>query len=213
MNYWPDGMAVDPIGEWPGEPTRNRARSNFASTLGSTMDTLRRELRELGAKNARLQIAIPPEAFRLDGYPRATAKPEHPGIILTLDSKHGALSYPCDTFTTWQDNLRAIALALEALRKVDRYGVTKRGEQYRGFLEIEATAMPAGFRSVDDAIEFLRATADVDLGPVTAKSKLLGLTVRKAKRVTHPDTLGGSDDAFHRVTAAEKYLKQNGALA
>lgn len=44
--------------------------------------------------------------------------------------RRGHLSYPCDTFTTLQDNLRVIALALEALRMVDRYGVTRRGEQY-----------------------------------------------------------------------------------
>jgi hypothetical protein len=200
-------MAVDPIGEWPGELTRNRARSNFASSLSSTMDTLRRELTMLGARNARMQIAIAPEAFRLDGYPRATAKPEHPGIILTLDSKHGPLSYPCDTFLTWQDNLRAIALALEALRKVDRYGVTRRGEQYRGFLAIEATAMPAGFGSVDEAWTFI-----LDRGGYDRDETRVSGRIRDAKRSTHPD-LGGRAEDFQRVTAAEQYLKQNGAIA
>lgn len=209
MTYWPDGIAVDPIGEWPGELTRNRVRSNFASTLGSTMETLRRELRELGAKNARLQIAIPPEAFRLDGYPRATAKPEHPGIILTLDSKHGALSYPCDTFLTWQDNLRAIALSLEALRKVNRYRVSKGGAQYRGYLALEATAMPARFTSVEAARGYLVNVAGAENIPAGASNALV---LRRAQRATHPDH-GGDSTSFQRVTAAEEYLKQNGALA
>lgn len=39
----------------------------------------------------------------------------------------------------WQINLRAIALGLEALRKLDRYGITSRGEQYTGWRAIEAT--------------------------------------------------------------------------
>jgi hypothetical protein len=39
----------------------------------------------------------------------------------------------------WQHNVRAIALGLEALRKVDRYGITRRGEQYAGW-----KALPAG---------------------------------------------------------------------
>src|SRR5690606_7972875 len=130
-------------------------------------------------------IAIPAGRFRLDGRPYADARPEHPGIILTLQSKHGALSYPCDTYTTWQDNLRAIALALEALRKVDRYGVTKRGEQYRGFLAIEATAAPAGFVGVDDAWMWLLRLTGGDATvrtPETARGVL-----RAAQRRAHPD--------------------------
>lgn len=208
MNYWPDGMAVDPIGEWPGALTVRRQRSNFASTLSATMEVLRRELRQLGAQNARLQIAIDAAAFRLDGKPRATAKPEHPGIILTLDSKHGPLSYPCDTYTTWQDNLRAIALALEALRKVDRYGVTRNGEQYRGFLALESTAAPAGFANADAAYAWLLALVGAEDLPGQPAAQML---IRKAKRITHPD-VGGDADTFQRVTLAEQYLKQNGAI-
>src|SRR5579863_10251967 len=54
----------------------------------------------------------------------AGAKLRTQGIILTFNSKHGPLSYPCDKYSNWQANLRAIALSLEALRAVDRYGVT-----------------------------------------------------------------------------------------
>lgn len=209
MTYWPEGMAVDPIGEWPGAMTVTRTRSNFASPLSSTLDTLHRELRALRGKNARLQIAVDPAKFRQDGYPRAGAVPTHPGIILTLDSMHGALSYPCDTFTTWQDNLRAIALALEALRKVDRYGVTKRGEQYRGFLALEATAAPAGFATAQDAhaylLDIVRAKAQDGSDDTTAT------TLRRAKRITHPDT-GGDPAAFQRVSLAEARLREEGLL-
>jgi hypothetical protein len=210
MTMWPSSMAVDPIGEWPGELTKRRQRSNFASPMSSTLETLTRELRELAAKNVRLQVAIPAGQFRLDGFPRATAKAEHPGIILTMDTNVGALSYPCDTFTTWEDNLRAIALALEALRKVDRYGVTKRGEQYRGFLAIEgATAMSAGFTSTDDAIRFLSGVSGLRTDQKIKPR--LELVIRKAKRVSHPDT-GGTAETFQRVTLAEQYLNQNGAI-
>lgn len=211
MNYWPDGMTVDPIGAWPGTLTLRRKRSDFASPLSSTMEVLRRELRQLAAKNARLQIAIDAGAFRLDGKPRATAKPEHPGVILTLDSKHGPLSYPCDTFTTWQDNLRAIALALEALRKVDRYGVTKSGEQYRGFRAIEATAALAGFANTDEALAFLGTFSQLGLAEMKAIPNAPARALRRAQRAAHPDT-GGDVTTFRRVTLAGQYLKQNGAI-
>ena len=207
MNYWPDGMTVQPIVEWPGVLTKSRVRSSFASSQSSTMATLRRELAQLGAKDVLLQIAVPREQFRLDGFPRATAKPEHPGLILTMESQYGPLSYPCDTFTTWQDNLRAIALALEALRKVDRYGVTKRGEQYRGFLAIEgARPMPAGFATAQGAAEWLNEHYG-EPGTVFTFGELL----RRAQRATHPDR-GGSDADFHRVSEAEAVLRREGKI-
>lgn len=209
MSYWPDGMKVDPIATWPGALTRDRTASPFSADLSATLDVLQRELRALHAVDARLQIAIPASHFRLDGYPRSTAKPEHPGIILTLQSKHGPLSYPCDTFTRWQDNLRAIALALEALRKVDRYGVTKRGEQYRGFLALEATAMPAGFTTVDDATSYLVDKAH--RGYVKGDRDGLRAVVRLAKANTHPDR-GGDADTFDRVMRAVALLEREGLL-
>lgn len=48
------------------------------------------------------------------------------------------LRFPCDRFNHWKDNVRAIALALEALRKIERYGM-KQGAQYAGFYK----ALPA----------------------------------------------------------------------
>lgn len=209
MTYWPDGMKVDPIATWPGTLTRNRTPSPFSADLTATLDLLQRELRALGARDVRLQIAVPASQFRLDGYPRATAKPDHPGIILTLQSKHGPLSYPCDTFTRWQDNLRAIALALEALRKVDRYGVTKRGEQYRGFLALEATSAPAGFATVDQAWEWL---LKLNGGDVTVRDRESARAVlRAAQRRAHPDH-GGDAVTFQRVSLAEALFRREGLL-
>jgi hypothetical protein len=206
MSYWPAGMKTDPIREWPGAMTRTRIRAPFSANLASTMEILNRETRALQGKNVRIQIAVPASKFRLDGMPYADAKAEHPGLILTLDSKHGPLSYPCETFLTWQDNLRAIALALEALRKVDRYRVTKNGEQYRGFLAIEgATAMPAAFTSAADAELFIMSLlGDADLDGMGPRA-----VMRAAKRAAHPDT-GGTTELFQRVTLAEQYLDQNG---
>lgn len=207
MSYWPDGMKVQPIVEWPGELTRDRVRSSFGSTQSATLQLLRRELSQLGAKDVLLQIAIDRGQFRIDGFPRATAKPAHPGLILTMESRLGPLSYPCDTFTRWEDNLRAIALALEALRKVDRYGVTKRGEQYRGFLALEgATAMPAGFATGRGAAEWLDGEFG-EAGMVFTFAELL----RRAKRASHPD-MGGPAEQFQRVSLAEARLREEGLL-
>lgn len=120
-------LAFRPIQSWPGALTKIRRRAQFKAGYTATLGLLDRELQYLAAKDVVLQVALRDEDIRLDGAPRANAKPaSHPGVILSFDSKHGPLSYPCDTFADWEDNLRAIALSLEHLRAVDRYGVTKR---------------------------------------------------------------------------------------
>jgi hypothetical protein len=58
-------------------------------------------------------------------------------------------------------NLRAIALGLEALRKVERYGIAERGQQYAGFAQIGAgTAMGQSLDHVMTADEAARIVAE-----------------------------------------------------
>lgn len=212
MSAWPEAMKVGPIRDWPGELTRSRKSSPFRAGLSDTLDVLDREIWQLTdnrtqRESAELLIAIPAgDLWRLDGRPRAHAVAEHPGVIFSLDSKHGPLSYPCDTFTSWQDNLRAVALALEALRKVDRYGVTKRGEQYRGFLAIEATAAPAGFATVHDAQQWCKVIAGYEPDETWTRR-----IFREAQRTAHPDQ-GGDAATFQRVSLAEAKLREEGLI-
>lgn len=212
MNYWPESMKVAPIREWPGELTRNRRSALFSATFADTLNLIDREVDHLAdtsaqRQSAELLVAIPAGAlWRQDGRPRAHAIADHPGVIFSIDSRHGHLSYPCDTFTRWQDNLRAIALALEALRKVDRYGVTKRGEQYRGFLALEATTVPAAFESVHDAQEWCKQIAGYE--PEETWTRRI---FREAQRVAHPDT-GGNAATFQRLLLAETKLRAGGVL-
>ena len=211
MTTWPDSLNVAPIREWPGALTIDRQASKFSASLSDTLITLDREIWHLSStrahqESAELLIAIEPGQFRQDGRPYANAKAAHPGVIFSIDSRHGHLSYPCDTFTRWEDNLRAIALALEALRKVDRYGVTKRGEQYRGFLALEATAAPASFATGLEAASWLRSWVGSawDDRPLRA-------VLREAQRSTHPD-MSGDAATFHRVSLAEAKLREAGLL-
>lgn len=203
MNDWPSELTIGSLREWPGPMTAKRKRSQFGSPLVTTLSQLRSELRLVGATNVELLIAVEPGQFRLDGRPRAGAKVQHPGIVLAFDTVLGRLSYPCDTFTAWEDNLRAVTLALEALRKVDRYGVTKRGEQYRGFLAIEQTT------SSGDPLSWLLAFIGGDVTRRDDPDSVAGV-IRAAKRKAHPDT-GGDAEMFQRVLDAERALRDNGA--
>ena len=118
------------------------------------------------------------------GRARARACPEHPGVEISFDGvplngPMGRLVYATDVCRCWEHNVRAIGLGLEALRAVDRHGITRRGEQYAGFKALPVSA---------DAPSYDRGRALVDEhGSVTA-----------AMRATHPDT-GGSRIDFESV--------------
>lgn len=140
----------------------------------------------LNAVDVWLELAFPdgPEYWRQDGRPRAGARTDHPGIVLAFTARnidgHPELRYASDRFTTWQENLRAVALGLEALRKLERYGIASRGQQYAGWKELEAP------------------------GPSAARGRdLIGRhgSVVAALKATHPDHGGDAAD-FADVQAA-----------
>lgn len=172
-----------PITTWPGErtPWNLRERARFASSHNATLELLEGELRRIGAGAARVEIAIPDHQWRNDGRPRAHAQPDHPGVVVRFESKYGPLAYSTDRFTRYQDNMRAIALGLSDLRRLERYGIANRGEQYRGWKEIEAGG-PSAERGRQIIAEH-------------------GGDVRKALFATHPDH-GGDPARFADVQAA-----------
>lgn len=210
MSDWPRNLTLRPIESWPGKMTKNRTWSQFKATLSVTTQQLEKELWHLNAKNPVLQIAMTEADFRNDGMPRAQARASHPGIILSMETPKGALSFPCDTYVTWQENLRAVVLTMERLRAIARYGVTQNDQQYKGWLAIEATAMPAGFVNSADAIAYLIGIVPTDELPYNAAANVKAL-LRAAQRATHPDS-GGDSYRFQRVSAAETFLRAEGRL-
>lgn len=188
------GVTVRPIDTWPGDRTREPARAQFSAPLWATIDTLDRELRHLRAERIVLQLDVTEADLRVDGFPRANARLASQGVALAFDSRHGPLRYATDAFTTWQANLRAIALSMEALRKVDRYGVSKRGEQYRGW---RALPERADELTVEQARDFLAEH---------------GGSFREAARTLHPDR-GGDRSLFERAVQARAALEAAGEPA
>lgn len=205
MNQWPQGMTLRPIVTWPGVMTKRRVVSNFSALLRNTLTLMHTELRQIKARDVVMQIALEERQFRQDGYPRAGADPEHPGIILSMNTPDGALSFPCDSFVHWEDNLRAIVLTMEKLRAIKRYGVATNGEQYAGWKALDAPRPePAAFSTRDEAEHYLYQASKLG----DPRIQPLGVVIRAAKRNAHPDT-GGSTDLFRRVIAAEQFLKEN----
>ena len=103
------------------------------------------------------------------------------------------MRYAVDRFTEWKANVRGIALALEALRKVNRYGVAGRAEQYRGWL-----AIPAQTGGVDP----YQLIAKWAQWPEDSVRSEPCRAVKLAKRAAHPDSFSGSDDDYKAVVRA-----------
>ncbi|MBW3630660.1 MAG: molecular chaperone DnaJ, partial [Gemmatimonadetes bacterium] len=198
-----------PIDRWPGEQTRDRKASPFQASFPATLDLLDRELDYLGAKDVVFQVALREEDFKRDGDPRANARASHPGVILAFNSKYGPLKYATDTFSDYQANIRAIALGLEALRKVDRYGITKRGEQYTGWKALPSGSEVGAAMTVDEAALHLATWGSANLNTPIDPEELIGSAMlvagayRMAAKRMHPDA-GGSTDEFQRLQEAKR---------
>lgn len=211
MTNYPPGMTLRPLDGWPLKFTSPRREAPFRSTLSDTLKLLTRELRNLDPKDTQwptsvLQLALSERDFRLDGMPRADSKPAHPGVILNIETRNQpALSFPCDTFWRWHDNLRAIALGLEALRKINRYGITQTGQQYRGWQAIGAPkSSPA------ELVDFLAKVADEGVSDTSSRN--IARLLRLARFKAHPDRNGGDGTLWDGVEQAAAQLRRMGWL-
>lgn len=176
----------------PKKQAVRRKHSPFKASYSKTLDLLETELTHLGVREAIIEADCDRSEIRLDGHLRAGAKLRGPGIVLRFESKAGSMTFPCDTFTDWQDNLRAIALALEALRKVDRYGVTSSGEQYRGWLGLPDKSQSGPFPTEQSALAWLAQA--VGTMPARPWDSQQTQDVRRAAVMRcHPDRNGGNE--------------------
>lgn len=123
---------------WP-HPTRQRRQASFRAAYARTLDDLEYEVGRLDGTAVIIGAGFDPADIRNDGLPRSKARAIHPGIEVSFDTPHrGRLVFAVDTFDHWEDNLRAVALGLAALRAVERYGIADTGQQYAGFAQLAA---------------------------------------------------------------------------
>lgn len=208
-----------PIDQWPdgwrdGGRGAKRRPNPFRASYDDTLKLLREELAALNARQAHVQLDIARAHLRQDGMLRARADVGHPGVILTVVTPARTLVMRTDRFfaqysgeESWHANLRAIALGLVDLRRMDRYGLNDEGAQYAGFAALPpARAMGAGM-TVEEAATLLGTWAwdfpDVD--PQEVIDDLDGCYRAAAKR-HHPDT-GGDPELMARLTAARDLIR------
>jgi hypothetical protein len=198
------GLTLRPIDTWPGRLTHSRERAPYSAPLKGTLADLKRELRQLGARNIVLQISFRERDFRLDGLPRADARaPEHPGVILAFESCHGPLRIHMDKFVSWEHNLRAIAQHLEHLRLAGLYGVGQDGQQYTGWKALPEGAVAVRQDDVSAAAELLaqHSRPNISSADILKDQQKFLAVYRLLTMRLHPDR-GGDHDTFVRIRQA-----------
>jgi hypothetical protein len=189
--------------DFPGaRKSDGRRRSQFKAGWAKTLELLDYELMALGATDVIVQAGFRPADIRMDGWPLGRATPSHPAVIVSLrDGENRPLSFPCDRYDQYADNLRAIALSLEALRAVDRHGVTKRGEQYQGFKALEA---PRPW-TIEDSAAFVSIKSGTPATVIMHDAASWKTAYRVAASTLHPDA-GGNPHEWELLNKAKEML-------
>lgn len=189
-----------PIAEWPGELRMFRKHDQFSVSWPTTENDLIDEvfaLQPSGTSRRDLLVTIQvatDDIIRDASRLHAKANLRHPGVIVNFGSRLGEVQLWADAFYDWRANVRGVALALEAMRKIDRYGVGRGDEQYQGWLALDAGTGSGGSETDE---QFIATLINWPLSKVQENRDAAG---RTALLCAHPDR-GGTHEAIVRVNA------------
>ncbi len=193
-----DAVVVQRYADGRPDDVRTRKRK-LPLTSADAAVRLEQELDRLGAEDAKLSTS---QKLRLDGTPRSDlSEPSDVGaaVYFILHGKPRCLA--CDKWTRVADNIAAIAQHIDALRRIERYGIGTLDQAFTGY-----TALPpiGGTQGGNWRAELgVDAVDDLTFAIVEARYRTL-------LRERHPDA-GGSHDAVVRLNlardAARAYFK------
>lgn len=220
---WPAG--------WPRTPSNKRRRGGFSyrgtetSKWGDgtthTTHPLRSITRAMAVKRVQEEVARmggaqlrvdTGDAYRQNGELRSESqqpRDKDPGVVVSFRLPgNRPVVFPCDAYTTTEQNLAAVAATIEAKRAIERHGVSTLAREFEGYL-----ALPSGDAAADQAAAAamsrpmpMPAPAGEDphaiLGVVPgAAREVVEGAWRALARTHHPDK-GGDPAAFDRITKA-----------
>src|SRR5882672_8726768 len=116
---WPQG--------WPRTPDYRRQSDRIfagkiygAVTMARAGEQLRSELRMLGAASTVISTNV---ALRQDGLPYSDQrKLTEPGVAIYFQLKGKPMAMSSDRYNTVGGNMRSLALAIDAMRQLERHG-------------------------------------------------------------------------------------------
>ncbi|TIN80746.1 J domain-containing protein [Mesorhizobium sp.] len=193
---WPDGWPRTPAGKRQDSKNRFKRTGRWNSsqspywTFAEARDALAEELDRMGARNVVLSSNY---ETRLDGLPRSGGRiPDDRGVAVYFTLKGVQKVMACDMHVRAEENMRSIALALDAMRALERHGGGVMMERaFEGF-----TALPApGARRSWREVFKVDGTLPTTVTGVESRYRALA-------KDRHPDSPGGSHDAMAELNAA-----------
>lgn len=185
--YWPEGR--------PRTEDWRRQQSKFNAGFARARDEVQRQVGLLVGRYSLREAGLVIStniALRRDGLPLAgQAQPRDPGVAVYFTYKKRQVCFACDRWRKIEDNMHAVALTIDALRGIDRWGTGDMVEAaFRGF-----TALPppgAAARPWWRVLEFIERPSSIAVAE-QAYRRLAG--------IHHPDR-GGSQERMADLNAA-----------
>jgi len=181
---WPVGY---PRTKWPTNGYRFTPKS-----FAVERDGLISELKRMGARDVVLSTSVP---LRQDGLPYATfGKKTVPdvgvAVYFTIDKEPMTLC--CDKWNSLEANIRAIQMSVDAMRSLDRWGVSE-------ILKRVFT----GFKAIPEKVDAKPWWEVLGVSAQSSKEDIKKAYWRLAK-IHHPDT-GGNLHDFNRISDAYQF--------
>jgi hypothetical protein len=154
-------------------------------TLTEARDRLARELDRLSARQPILSSNV---ELNINGQPLSgRPEPPDPGVAVYFQLSGKPIVLACDSYSRVAQNVAAIAAHIDAMRRMERYGVATMTQMFTGFLALPAPLV------VDD----WRAALGDPKTLAEAESAF-----RETMKQVHPDTPGGSTAKAAALNAA-----------
>jgi len=183
-----------PVG-WKRTDRSRRRRAPFKSygqqlSVARGVDRLASELRLLAATDEILSSNV---KLGLRGLPMSDGpQPEDVGAAVYFKLKGARRCLACDKWDRVADNIAAIAQHIDALRRIDRYGVGTLDQAFAGY-----AALPASTGDWWLVLELLPTATLVEVEEA----------FRRLAKEANPD-VGGTHEAMARLTAAREIARR-----
>jgi hypothetical protein len=186
---WPTG--------WPRSAKRRQSPFGRRGpwTLARAAAVLHGELRMLGADGSNVISS------NVTGTSRAA--PADPGVAVYFTLKKQRTALACDRWERVEDNLRAIAKHVEAMRGMERWGVGSLERSFLGYAALPPGPDAKPARPWREVLGFP--------GDWTPSTAIVEAAFRDKSKALHPD-VGGDATGFNELTRArDEALRDIGA--
>jgi len=174
---WPDG--------WPRSTAIQN--SKFKTATDKARKKLLEEISRMGGSAPVISSNVP---LRADGQLRADREPVDAAVAVYFQRDGKGMVFACDRYDYVRDNLHALALTIEALRGIERWGASEMMERaFSGFKQLNAE---------NEGMSWW-GTLQVDANATAAE---IDVAYKKLAKFAHPDMPGGSEAAMGALNVA-----------